>query len=214
MHIVLFQDEDTVPGMTFSEIARSATITAEESKFDFKEELGMCLSIPENSISENESLELFVLPAFSGPFAGPEGLEPVSPAYLIKSDKEMQFTKDVTVQIQHNASLITEQDCEDLVCMRASSIPLHRGPLFGPLYIFHEVNRSKVKFSLDDGPFGELKTNQFSLFMIWRNLWRKLEGEGILYEIIATRMAAGMHYTVHGYSAWLQLVHTCMHKQL
>lgn len=178
MHAVLFRDEDTVPGMMFSEIARSASITDEEAKFDFKEELGIYLSIAENSISEDENVELFVLPAFSGPFAGPEGLEPVSPAYLIKSDKEIRFKKDVTLQIQHNACVVTERDCEDLVFMRASSIPLQRGPLFGPLYVFHEVNRSKGMFSLDDKQFGEVKTDQFSLFMIWRNLWRKVEGEG------------------------------------
>lgn len=170
--------------MTFSEIARSATITADERKIDFEEELGISIFIPENSIPDecigdkDEGIELFILPAFSGPFAGHEDLEPVSPAYLIKTNKELKFKRDITVRIKHNACLVTEQDCKDLVFMRADSTPLHRGPLFGPIYVFHELNRSKVRFSLEDGPFGEVRINQFSLFMIWRKLWRRVRGEG------------------------------------
>ena len=176
---ILIKD-DTLPGMTFFKIARSATITAEEKKIDFTKELGICLSIPKNSVNNDEQVKVFVHPAFSGPFAGPKDLEPVSPAYLIKTDNETHFQKDITVQIQHSANLLTEQDCDDLVFTRASLIPLQRGPLFGPLYVFHEVNRSKVRFSFDDGPFGEVKTNQFSLFMIMRRLWRSDDGTKLM----------------------------------
>lgn len=174
MTIVLFQNGDTLPGMTFFESIRGATITAEEIKLDFEQEVGVSLSIPENSIGEEENVEIFILPAFSGPYAGHEDFEPVSPAYLIKPNREIKFNRDITVRIQHNAKLETEQDCEDLVVMRASSIPVYRGPLFSPLYVFHEVNRSRVKFSLDGGPFGEVTTNQFSMFMVWRKLRRKV----------------------------------------
>lgn len=121
-------------------------------------------------------MKVFIRPAFSGPFAGPKDLEPVSPAYLLKTNKEARFQNDITVQIQHNAHLSMEQDCEDLVFTRASLIPLQRGPLFGPLYVFHEVDRNKVQFNFDDGPFGEVKTHQFSLFMIMRRMGRKDNG--------------------------------------
>jgi hypothetical protein len=176
VYVVLFQDEITVPGMIFSEIARSVTITAKEGSVDFIKELGISLFIPANTVSEDESVEFFILPAFSGPFAYPDGLEPVSPVYLIRTDKETKFKRDITVQIQHTADLLTDQDCEDLVFTRASSIPVQRGPLFDLLYVFTKVEKSNVKFDLQKGPFAELKTNHFSLFMVCRKL-RKNNGE-------------------------------------
>ena len=163
--------------MTFSQIARCVTVTVEEREFDFREELGISLSIPANAVGERESVKLFVLPAFSGPFATPDDIESVSPAYLIKADREIKFNRDITVEIQHCANLPTDSDCHDLVLMRANSVPLHRGPLFGPLYVFHEMKMNSVKF--DNKPFGELKVDQFSLdlLMIGRKHQRRGSGE-------------------------------------
>lgn len=161
--------------MQFFEAAKSANVTSQGGKLDFEEEIGISVSIPENAIGEEESVELFIQPVFSGPFAGREDMEPVSPAYLIKPSQGVEFKKDIAVRIQHNAVLDVEEDCEDLVFMRASSTPYYRGPLFGPLYVFHEVDPSRVTFSLTNGQFGEFKTDQFSLFQIWRRLWRKVK---------------------------------------
>lgn len=161
--------EDEFPGVSFYESARQVSITSEETTIDFENELGLSLSIPENAVDEGEIINLVVRPAFSGPFAGHEDMEPVSPAYLVRPSKEVSLKKDMVVRIQHNASLATMEDCQDLVFLTASFAPRHRESLFGPLYVFHNVIGKEARFDQDGNDrFGELQTNRFSWFMIWR----------------------------------------------
>lgn len=173
LYVVLFQDEITYPGIVFYENPRLETLTAKETIIDHEEELGISISIPENSIGHEEIVEVVIQPSFSGAFAAPMSMEPVSPAYFIRARNDAKLEKDVTVRIQHYASIETEKDFKDLVFMRANSASSYWGPLFGSIYIFHEVDGKNVKFSLENGQFGEVKTNHFSAFMIWRRKKKK-----------------------------------------
>ena len=144
---------------------------------DFETEFGLSLSIPGNTVDDGETIDLIVRPAFSGPFAGPENMEPVSPAYLVKPSKEVSLKEDMVVRIQHSAASLPEGDSHDLEFLIASYSPQHRG-LFGPLYVFHKViGKEEGRFDQDDkGYFGELQTNRFSWFMVWRKETRSSSG--------------------------------------
>lgn len=167
---VLFRDEATYPGIVFHENPIQETLTFEEREINYEKEMGISIFIPENSVRVEETIGVVIQPSFSGTFAGPADLEPVSPAYLVKTEGEAQLQRDITVKIQHNASIETEEDCKDLFFLKASSSPSYRGPLFGPIYIFHEIDRSKVKFGLESRQFGEAKVKDLSWFMIWRKI--------------------------------------------
>ena len=63
------------PGILFSEGTKRETITATETNIDL-EEVGISLSIPENSLSSTDTpVKLEVQPCFSGPFVVPEDVE-------------------------------------------------------------------------------------------------------------------------------------------
>ena len=165
---MLFRDEATYPGIIFHETATREALTSEEKKLNYEKEMGISLHIPENAIGFNEATNIVIQPSFSGPFSGPAHLEPVSPAYLVKKEGEVQLQKEITVKIQHNANIETKEDCKDLFFLKADLHPSYRGPLFGPMYIFHVIDRNRVTFSLDNPHFGEAIVNDLSWFMIWR----------------------------------------------
>lgn len=154
--------------MVFFENPKKVTLTAQEQTVNLEEELGISLHIPEGAIDAKKPVDLIVQPSFSGSYAGPENLEPVSPAYLIHANKEINFKSDITIRLQHSASIQTSEDCEGLVFLTATCAPLYRGPLYGPLYVFHEADKKKVKFCLEDGNFGEIQIDYFCWLMIWR----------------------------------------------
>lgn len=142
----------------------------DQGKFvDYEKQLGVTLWIPEGSVAAKQIANVIIKPGFSGTFSGPIDFDPVSPAYLIKTKKEMKFQKPVTLRIQHNASVVTEKECEELVLMKARVAPHNRGTLFGPIYIFFPVNKKKTSFRLEDKQFGVLKEDQLNnWFMVWR----------------------------------------------
>ena len=164
--VVLFSAGDKYPGMVFFDEAKQEVITSEGRKLDYEEEMGVSLLVPEKCLKDDEQLDVVIQVSFSGTYAGPEELEPVSPAYLVRTTGEgVQLQKDLTLRIQHIACLEEEEDSKGLVVLKASSAPSYRGPIFGPIYVFHEMKGSEVKF---DGQFGEVRTRDFSWFMIWR----------------------------------------------
>ena len=115
------------PGILFSEGTKRETITTKETNIDL-EEVGISLSIPENSLSSTDPPpKLEVQPCFSGPFVVPEDVELVSPAYIVKPSRKVVFEKDVLVKIWHHANLETEEDCEDMVFLSASTSPHVQG---------------------------------------------------------------------------------------
>ena len=60
----------------------------------------------------------------------PDNVQQVSPAYIVSPSRKVAFQKEVLVKIWHHANLETEEDCEDMVFLSASTSPQYRGDTF------------------------------------------------------------------------------------
>ena len=128
------------------------------------EGMGICLSVPEESLSSTEEpLTLTIHPCFSGPFELPDNCESASPAYLIKHSRRVEFQEDITVKIHHYASLEGEEDCDDMVFLSASSTPEFRGSR--PVYVFKEIEGAKGIFK-PGYQVGEIALRHFCIIKI------------------------------------------------
>ena len=127
------------PGTIFSDTSnpREVTISREATKI---EEKGLSLSIPENAISKD--VPLSIATSFGDTFKVPEDIRCVSPAYLIGTTTIIEFSKDVDLVLQHTANVRTDEDCKDMVVMKASVCDSDRGKFFK----FVELQGNDVTF--------------------------------------------------------------------
>ena len=65
----------------------------------------------------------------------------VSPAYIIETSREVEFSKDVGVKMQHTANIVTEEDRQDLVVMKASNTHLEKDSVWK----FEEMKGTKLE---------------------------------------------------------------------
>ena len=122
------------------------------------EEMGISIFVNQNTISlEKESSDISIRPCFTGPFELPENYELASPSYLIRHDMK-DFQKDVTIRMHHYASLQSEEDCEDMAFLTASSTPEYRES--HPVYTFKEIQGAKGIFKPGD-QVGEISLRHF-----------------------------------------------------
>ena len=142
-------------------------ISGAERKIDCESDAGISINISEGSISPDELVDLLIQPSFSGPFEFPKDMEPASPAYLIKTSKKMELKKPLIVRMQHSAKLQTEEDCKNMVFLRANSIPEYRGS--NPVYVFREIEDVRGAFTIKN-QFGEIVLTSFGW---WRAFIRK-----------------------------------------
>ena len=148
----------TYPGILFLEGSKRETVTLEEKTIDLKE-VGISLTIPENSLpSIDPSLQLEVQPCFSGSFELPQDVELVSPAYIVKSSRDIPFEKEVLVKIWHYANLESEEDCEDMVFLSASTTPEYREDT--PVYVFREIEGGLFRPG-EEEPVGQIHLKHF-----------------------------------------------------
>lgn len=126
----------------------------------------MSISIPRNATLEDEQME--VTASFSGTHEMPDGVESVSPYYIIETSKRVEFIKDVEVKLQHTAHLEKEEDYQNMVVLKAS----HTCSQGGHAGKFEEIDRTSVKFSPG---FVMFKVKSFSWFNIG---WRRKSREG------------------------------------
>ena len=130
---------------------------------------GIWLSIPslEKSSSLEEPLTIYVRTCFSGPFELPEDYESASPAYLIRCSRKVVFQKSitVTVKIHHYACLESEEDCDDMVFLSASSTP--EVDKSGPKYKFRKIEDASVSFR-PGHQVGEITLKHFCLIRVGR----------------------------------------------
>ena len=108
LHCAVFENEAKYPGIIISEDEIRDTVTVAGKVIGSEEDHGISISIPENAIEAEESLDVVIQPIFSGSFQLPENMEAVSSAYLIKPAKKLKFRKDVKLTMKHYASLHTE----------------------------------------------------------------------------------------------------------
>ena len=166
--ISLFADmkeKAAYPGILFSEGIKKEFITSDEKTINL-EDVGISITFPKNSLSSSDPpLEITIQPCFSGPFEMPDGIESVSPAYIIKYNRKITFLKDVILKIRHYANLQTKEDCDNMAFLSASSIPEYRGSC--PFYVFKEITDTKGLFGPgQQKPLGEIQLKHFSIIAI------------------------------------------------
>jgi hypothetical protein len=113
-----------------------------------------------------------IRPCFTGPFKLPDDYESASPAYLILPDRTY-FQKGITLRMHHHANLQSEEDCEDMAFLSASSTPEYRD--FHPVYTFKDIRQSKGIFKPGD-QVGEIALRHFSWFKIARKRRKRHQG--------------------------------------
>ena len=123
---------------------RQETITSKGGEINLKDEIGATLSVPRNSTAKDEQLNLAV--RFSGSYEMPEGVESVSPAYLIKTTNEVEFHEPVDLTLQHTSYLQTAEDCKEMVILKASITSTA-----------HEDSDSRLKFENIDNDIAAVK---------------------------------------------------------
>ena len=113
-----------LPGIVFSDTStpREVTISTKATRID---ENGFSLSVPDNAV--NRDVQLSIATSFSDSFEVPKGIESVSPTYLIGTTTMIEFSKDVDLILQHTANVRTDEDCKDMVVMKASVCDSDRG---------------------------------------------------------------------------------------
>ena len=155
------------PGILFSEDVKKESLTSLAKDINL-EDVGISLSIPEDALlSTDPPLEIKILPCFSGSWEVPENLELVSPAYIVEPSREVVFKKEVFVKIWHHANLETEEDCEDMVFLSASTTPEYRDGR--PVYVFQEKTGMKGSFKPREKlPAGEVALKHFCILEIFR----------------------------------------------
>ena len=163
-------------------------ITSAEITIGHLEEMGISISIPENSLGLHvEFVNMYIRPCFSGPFELPDQYESASPAYLIHSD-EKEFQKNVTIRMHHYASLQSEEDCEDMAFLSASPTPEYRGS--HPVYIFKKIRRVKGIFRPGD-QVGEISLRHFCYAQIGI---KRERGEEMPAETVKRKKNQGTYY--------------------
>lgn len=136
----LLHVDSKLPGVILSEPVKEVTITSRGKEIDLEDEIGVSISIPRNSTIREE--KIVIATSFSGAYEIPDEAEAVSPAYIIETDVEVKFSKDVEVKFQHAANLKTVDDCRDMVVLMAA---LQKGS--SAVSKFEEMNGNYVKFS-------------------------------------------------------------------
>ena len=159
------KEKAAYPGILFSEGVKKESITSDEKTINL-ENVGISITFPENSLpSTDPPLEITIQPCFSGSFEMPDGIESVSPAYIIKYNQKITFLKHVILKIRHYANLQTKEDCENMVFLSASSTPEYRGST--PVYVFREITDTKGLFRpRQEKPLGEIQLKHFSIIAI------------------------------------------------
>ena len=161
--------DQNFPEIVFYKAPISKHITSSGATIDRLQDLGISISVPEGSLSPSEEpLDLHIHPCFCGPFRLPQEYESASPAYLIHHSKKTSFQKDITIRIHHHASIGSEEDCEEMAFLSASSTPEYieshqdKGVVH-PVYTFKKIHGgANTKFRPGD-QVGEISLRHFCI---------------------------------------------------
>ena len=117
----LLHEHHNMPGVLVSQCVKEATVTARGKEIYLEDEIGASISIPRNAVTRNTHFDIAA--SFSGPYAVPEDVKSVSPAYAISTDEKVEFSKDATVRMHHTANIQSLEDSDDLVLLVADATP-------------------------------------------------------------------------------------------
>ena len=142
--------ETKYPGIIFYGTPMSLTITSSGASFDCLQDMGISISVPKDALSSSEEpLTLSVHACFKGPFRVAKKYRSASPAYLISHSRNIHFQKDITIRMQHYAALSSQDDCEKMVFLSASSMPEYQDSK--PVYTFEEMHGAITKTTFTCG---------------------------------------------------------------
>ena len=169
------RSDPSFPGILFSGGVRKELITATEDIICL-EDVGISLSIPKDALpSTDPPLDIQIQPCFSGSFKMPDKIQQVSPAYIVSSSRKVAFQKEVLVKIWHHANLETEEDCEDMVFLSASTSPQYRGDT--PVYTFREIRGAKGSFRPgEEQPEGHIALKHFCILSLGKRTHAESDG--------------------------------------
>ena len=143
----MLHKDPKLPGAILSEPLRKITITPRGKEVSLEQEMGVSISIPRNAVVKEEQLDLAT--SFSDSYQMPDGVESVSPAYIIETSKEIiELSGDIEVRLQHTANVETEEECRDLMVLRAALSPSLKGSASNAVHKFEKEEEIKAKFSL------------------------------------------------------------------
>ena len=143
------------PGHILSQPSQQAKITSRGKNVDLESTSGLSLSVSKGAVAEDVTLS--VATGFSGGPELPDDVESVSPAYLFKTVTTIEFSKDVSLKLQHAANLETAEGCKDMVVLQASIDPSQ-----GSGQVYKQVEGTTIEFSEEEN-FGVVKiTSLFS----------------------------------------------------
>ena len=162
------RSDTSFPGILFSGGVRKEPITTAEKDICL-EDVGISLSIPKDALpSIDPPLYMQIQPCFSGSFEMPDNVQQVSPAYVVSPSRKVAFQKEVLVKIWHHANLETEEDCEDMVFLSASTSPQYRGDT--PVYTFREIRGAKGSFRPgEEQPAGQIALKHFCILSLGKH---------------------------------------------
>ena len=101
----LLHEHEDLPGVILSQPLKEARVTSRGKGICREKEIGASLVIPRNSVAGEVKVGLAA--GFSGSHEIPEGMEAVSPAYVVTADKSMELSKDMTLTMQHTVENTT-----------------------------------------------------------------------------------------------------------
>ena len=152
--------DDLYPGIVFSTMSASVHVTSAGATIDRLHDMGIAISVPESTITSDQSFDLHIQRCLRGPFKRPRKFTSASPVYLIYHGGKSTFQKDLLIKIHHYACLRSEEDCGDMAFLSASSTPELRQQSY--CYIFNKMPEASTMFE-QGNPVGELSLRHFCL---------------------------------------------------
>lgn len=145
------------------------TVSQKAVTIQLEKDIGISLSIPEQSLDREITIDLLIHPYFRESAKLPSGYESASPTYCVQPIPRVKFLKDITVRIHHYANLQTEEDCKDMEFVSASLVPEER-----PKHnMFERITGGKFRPGSD---IGEIALRSFSFMEIIRRIRRRGRG--------------------------------------
>ncbi len=112
-------------------------------------------------------LEVHIQPCYNLPFEVNGDIESVSPAYIVKPSRNVNFNEDIVTKMHHSAKLKIDADYKDMVFLTTSSTPEFRESSSNPVYVFREIIGARFSFKLDEkGQVGQISLKNFCILMV------------------------------------------------
>ena len=172
-------------------------VTSNEQHFSWHE-YGLQLDIPENSLPEDvHTCTICIKTSITGDYQLPQNLHLVSAVYSIKCIPKIQFSKPVTLQIQH---CVTQQESFHELCFV-------RSPSAGSSFEVFQSNTGSQSAAVGRFPkhssYGFIELDRFCKFALARKVFGKRDYCANIYR----REDDTRHHKIHFTILWNTSAH-------